>query len=110
VTDNITEHKRRLLSLLEELEKTDAAGANEQAIVQLDQQSVGRLNRIDALQRQQMAKEAARRRNLERVKIAAALRRIEDGEFGWCAECGEPIAPKRLEASLTAHLCLECAR
>lgn len=110
MTKAIIEHKNNLLDLLKELEKANASGVAEQAIVELDQQSVGRLNRVDALQRQQMAKEAGRRRTLERLKIVAALKRIETGEFGWCAECGEPIAPKRLAADLTAHLCIECAR
>lgn len=107
---NITEYQTRLLDQLQELEKADATGAGEQAIVELDQQSVGRLNRVDALQRQQMAKEAGRRRSLERSRILAALNRIEHGEFGWCADCGEAISSKRLEANLTAHLCVECAR
>lgn len=107
---DINSSKKQLLCLLEDLNMTNAAGADEQAIVQLDQQSVGRLNRMDALQRQQMAKEAGRRRKVERIKILAALQRIEDDEFGWCAECGEEIAAARIEANPTAHLCLDCAR
>jgi DnaK suppressor protein len=40
-------------------------------------------------------------------KIDAALRRIDDGEYGYCAESGEPISLKRLIARPTATMSLE---
>jgi DnaK suppressor protein len=40
-------------------------------------------------------------------KIDAALRRIEEGEYGYCQETGEPISLQRLEARPTATLSLE---
>jgi len=40
-------------------------------------------------------------------KIDSALRRIEDGTYGYCEETGEPIALKRLDARPTATLSLE---
>ena len=40
-------------------------------------------------------------------KIDAALRRIEDGSYGFCEETGEPIGIKRLEARPVATLSLE---
>ena len=40
-------------------------------------------------------------------KIDAALRRIEDGTYGYCEETGEPIGLKRLEARQVATLSLE---
>jgi DnaK suppressor protein len=40
-------------------------------------------------------------------KIDAALKRIEDGEYGWCEETGEPIGLKRLEARPVATLSIE---
>ena len=40
-------------------------------------------------------------------KIDAALRRIEDGTYGYCEETGEPIALKRLEARPIATLSVE---
>ena len=40
-------------------------------------------------------------------KIDAALRRIEDGSYGYCEETGEPISLKRLDARPTATLSLE---
>jgi DnaK suppressor protein len=41
------------------------------------------------------------------AKIDAALRRIEDGTYGYCEETGEPIGLKRLEARPTATLSIE---
>ena len=38
----------------------------------------------------------------------AALRRIEDGSFGTCQECGEDIHPKRLAAVPWATFCIRC--
>lgn len=40
-------------------------------------------------------------------KIEQALRRIDDGSYGWCEETGEPIGIGRLLARPTASLCLE---
>src|SRR5262249_12478741 len=37
-----------------------------------------------------------------------ALARLEDGEFGYCMDCGEEISPKRLAAVPWAECCVEC--
>ena len=77
--------------------------------VELDQTRVGRVSRMDALQAQAMAKESDRRRLLALQRIEGALKRIEDGEYGMCASCGEDISPQRLEVDPGAILCIECA-
>ena len=41
-------------------------------------------------------------------KIQKALVKIEEGSFGMCEDCGEPIAVKRLEARPEAPLCIQC--
>ncbi len=41
------------------------------------------------------------------AKIDSALRRIEEGEYGWCDETGEPIGLRRLEARPIATMCVE---
>lgn len=41
-------------------------------------------------------------------KIRNALDKIEDGSFGFCEVCGEPIEFKRLEARPVTTLCIEC--
>jgi len=35
--------------------------------------------------------------------------RMDEGEFGWCGECGEAIAEKRLDIDPTATHCASCA-
>jgi len=43
-------------------------------------------------------------------EIEAALERIEEGTYGLCEECGEPIKRERLFAIPYARLCIECQR
>lgn len=80
------------------------------APVVLDQASVGRLSRMDAIQGQQLALEAERRRQREISRIDTALARIAAGEFGWCVNCGEPIGAARLAVDPTMPSCVVCAR
>jgi DnaK suppressor protein len=44
------------------------------------------------------------------VKIQEALKRIDDGTFGTCQECGEEISESRLKARPVATLCVDCKR
>lgn len=45
----------------------------------------------------------------EAEQIMAALARIEQGDYGVCANCGADIAPARLLAQPTATRCIACA-
>ena len=99
----LLEGKRIEISDLSEMSK-DA-----RAVVALDQQSVGRLSRMDALQGQAMANEAQRRRDLELLRIEQAFQRLEDGDFGYCIECDAEIPLKRLEIDPAATHCVKCA-
>lgn len=103
------EFKARLRAHREELlrESADTAGARE--VVEVDQARLGRLSRMDALQARAMSEELERRRELELKRIEAALKRIEDGEYGYCLSCGEPIAPGRLKVEPTTTQCIRCA-
>jgi DnaK suppressor protein len=42
-------------------------------------------------------------------EIERALRRIEDGSYGYCLACGEQIAEPRLQAVPSASHCIDCA-
>jgi DnaK suppressor protein len=44
------------------------------------------------------------------LRIERALTKLDEGTYGSCDSCGEPIAPKRLEAMPESVLCMECAR
>lgn len=100
----------RLIAARAELEALREQSAEARAPVTLDQQSVGRLSRMDALQGQAMAQAAEQRRATEMARIDAALIRIDDGTYGECLRCGEEIAEKRLELDPAATLCVDCAR
>ncbi|MDA3062548.1 RNA polymerase-binding protein DksA [Campylobacter sp. JMF_14 EL1] len=41
-------------------------------------------------------------------KIVSALERIENGTYGECLECGEPISPERLKVRPESRLCISC--
>jgi len=101
--------RQRLLQLRDELEAEAAAAEGAADIVELDQAKVGRLSRMDAMQAQAMAQAAALRREATLRRIATALRRVEDGDYGDCTECGEPITPQRLEFDPAVLLCIDCA-
>lgn len=98
-----------LLSLRSEILQIEESGKEGTQTVELDQTTVGRVSRMDALQWQAMAKASQHRRYILLQRIETALRRIEKGEFGWCLRCGEAIAPKRLDFDPTAPLCIDCA-
>lgn len=101
--------RQRLLALKAELAALSASGRDDRRPVELDQQSVGRLSRQDSLQVQAMAQAADVRRTREMRRIDAALARLDDGDYGWCAECGEAIEAKRLEFDPAAPRCSDCA-
>ncbi|MEM7075028.1 MAG: TraR/DksA C4-type zinc finger protein [Pseudomonadota bacterium] len=95
---------------LRALDTEDRLGAAGKATVELDQQSVGRLSRMDALQTQAMAHATGARRAVERRRLEAALNRLDDGEYGFCEACGEHIAPGRLRLDPAVAICIDCAR
>ena len=101
--------REKLLKLRAELQAIAESGDESAAIVELDQSKVGRLSRMDAMQAQAMAKASGQRRELMLRRIEAALKRIDNDEYGYCKECDEPINPKRLEFDPTADLCIDCA-
>ena len=97
------ERRAELLNLI-------SVATNAAATVELDQQVQGRLSRMDALQRQEMAKAMIERRRLEITKIDAALSRMDEGEFGFCLVCGDRIPEKRLDLDPTIAVCVGCAK
>ena len=80
------------------------------APVELDQTQQGRLSRLDAMQQQAMAEETRRRRHREVQSIELALRRVDEGEYGFCITCGEAIEPERLSLNPATPFCIKDAR
>lgn len=106
---NLEAARRRLVERLAQLEEEERLGSGDRAPVSLDQESVGQLSRIDAMQVQAMALAVQRRRNAEKERIATALRRVEQGEFGYCTIRGDEIAAGRLDHDPSLALCFESA-
>lgn len=105
---DLEKFQTRLLKMQSDLDELDSMAKASTGTVVLDQSSVGRLSRMDALQGQQMALEAERRRKQEKLQIKAALIRIQNGEFGLCAACGDEIAVGRLSVNPIAARCIRC--
>lgn len=101
--------RRRLDEKKHDLESMSALSEEARAPVTLDQQSVGRLSRMDAMQQQAMAEAQERARKRDLVRIEMAERRLSDGDYGWCVECGEAIPDKRLAIDPMAEKCVRCA-
>ncbi|MEN8167192.1 MAG: TraR/DksA family transcriptional regulator [Pseudomonadota bacterium] len=111
---NLSESElHHFLELLEqrraELLQVEESGKAAADTVKLDQSSVGRLSRMDAMQAQAMSLETNRRRDLELRRISAALKRLDAGEYGYCLSCGEQIARGRLEFDPALAYCFDCA-
>ncbi len=106
---DLDDYRGRLLALRDELESIADTGDAAASTVELDQTRVGRLSRMDAMRAQAMSVEARNRREATLRQIAAALRRIESGDYGDCLACGELIDPRRLAANPAATHCVECA-
>ncbi|MGD8326347.1 MAG: TraR/DksA family transcriptional regulator [Sphingomonadales bacterium] len=98
-----------LLKAKADLEGTSSSAEESRKAVELDQTKVGRLSRMDAIQQQAMdnAIEARRQNSLKR--ITAALKRLDEGEYGYCLKCGDEIAAARLHIDPATPLCADCA-
>ena len=102
-------YQTRIQTRLADLSKDDQSTSADRATVTLDQQSVGRLSRMDALQQQAMANANHLRRQQEKTRLKAALQRLNDGSFGDCLDCGDRIAQARLDLDPTVIRCMSCA-
>lgn len=107
--DELGKFRESLLILQQELNDLKKSSRQSTKPVDLDQSSVGRLSRMDAMQSQAMALENKRRREIQLVRIEAALERIDNGEYGFCAACDEEIARPRLELDPSNPFCVTCA-
>jgi len=97
-----------LESLRTELETTLRQSKDAAKPVVLDQDSVGRLSRIDAIQQQKMVEANRQRQTIRLVQVKAALNAMESEEYGVCRRCEEPIGWPRLNAKPESTICLDC--
>lgn len=91
----LAELTRRVGDIDSELRKPLSADFSEQAAELENQDALGAIENSELQEIRQ---------------IQVALKRIAEGTYGICANCGEPIDPKRLKALPTATRCISCAR
>lgn len=96
----LKEDKARILNQLEKSQKADLTLQTEDLPDEVDLAS-SELN-------QSMSLKMRDRERLLLLKIEDALTKIEEGTYGICESCEEPIEAKRLEARPVAELCIGC--
>ena len=106
---DLNHFRKQLEAERDDLMRQQEASDADRAPVSLDQQSVGRLSRMDAMQVQAMAKAVDDRRRIALLQIDAALKRLETDDFGYCIKCDDAIARKRLDLDPKVAVCVSCA-
>lgn len=101
--------RRTLEGERDDLSEASEKTAEDRSPVEVDPQTVGRLSRMDAIQVQAMAVATEARRQDRLRRIAAALERLDDGEYGYCLGCDVDIPAKRLAIDAAVTLCVDCA-
>ena len=79
-------------------------------IVDLDQQLIGRLSRMDSIMDQKMSIAKLERQKVRLKQLEQALNNIQTDDFGVCIDCGEDIEFKRLQSNPTVKKCFECMK
>ena len=99
----------------EELERKRAELINKSSLTQKDLkeqgQSRGGRDSLDESTEEQGTSTRLRLADRERnlfMKINDVLERMDNGDYGHCNECGEPINEKRLRARPVTSLCIDC--
>ena len=77
-------------------------------IVELDQQLIGRLSRMDSIRDQQMTKANMIRRGQRKSELINALKRLEEDDFGFCIDCGDEIDIRRIRVNPLVRKCISC--
>ncbi len=101
--------RQAIINEIAELDRSRGQARDSRAPVVLDQQSVGRLSRMDAMQQQAMQIANDARRQHRHKALSAALKRMDEGDYGYCHQCGEMIGAGRLAIDPAAMLCVHCA-
>jgi len=106
--DALAELRAALEALQSELSHSLSLSANAAKPVQLDQSAMGRVSRIDAIQQQKMVAANRQRQRVRLQQCVAALKAMEEEEYGYCRRCDEPISLQRLRVRPEGPVCLHC--
>ena len=106
--DFLEEMRKRLDARAAEIRQTLAHINASTAPVSPDN-AIGRLTRLDTMQATSMRQALGRDHEVELRQIAQALKSMDEGTYGICRRCEEPIGQARLRARPEALLCVACA-
>jgi len=71
--------------------------------------AIGRLSRMDAINNRSINQSQLNSSRSKLIMLKKAMERVDDPEFGICADCGEPIPVGRIMIMPEANLCVRCA-
>ena len=94
LSQRLSELEARAARLMESLREPMSADFEEQAVEAEDDEPL-------------LAQETLAVQEIAQVR--AAIKRVDEGRYGICLGCGEPIAPARLAALPEATHCIDCA-
>ncbi len=103
---DLTQLKKLLSRRREEL--LNGSDCNLEGLLEPDEISPDIVDQASRVHERNFAYRLCHRNNRHLREIERALRRIEEGLYGICEECGEDIAVKRLKARPTARYCIDC--
>jgi DnaK suppressor protein len=106
--EKLAEYQHALELRLKDIDVATAQAEAAADTVMLDQSSVGRLTRMDAMQQQAMAAEMRGRLETQKLGLKAALNRIAAGSYGLCCQCDVEMGTERLRGDPAAVFCADC--
>ena len=105
VKDRLLDRKRRLwLEVKDQLKSSIGDGYQEMLATARDEEDQAT---VSLMAETSLTLLGPKRQELEAIE--EALLRLENGNYGLCEVCGQPIQPKRLEIMPEAPLCRDCA-
>ena len=107
---DINKLRQSIMNEIADLDRLRRQAQDSRAPVTLDQQSVGRLSRMDAMQQQAMHIANDARRRQRHTALLAALKLLDSGDYGYCRQCDEMIGAGRLAIDPAVTLCVNCAQ
>jgi DnaK suppressor protein len=107
--EQVDELRSELLRTRTRLQRSMGISEQRSRPVTLDQTSVGRLSRIDAIQNQGITQGLQVREAARLASVDEALARMERGEYGRCPSCGRDIPYERLLVFPETPTCAACA-
>lgn len=104
----LAELRRELERVLTRLERSLRTTEEAARPVELDQTAVGRLSRMDSLQNQGLTRTLKEREQARLSLLHDAFERMDEGRYGICTECAEPIDFQRLLVFPETPVCAGC--